>query len=1022
MSVRRLPLIILCAALVSAGIALNWHAPGRGTTAPRIDFNRDIRPILNQNCTSCHGGVKQQAGVSFIYREEALGKGKSGRPTVIPGRPNASELIARVTSMDPETRMPYHAPPLQPKQIALLKEWIREGAPWEEYWAFVPPKPQPLPTVKRANWVRQPMDRFILARLEKENLSPSPEADKAALLRRVSFDLTGLPPTPQELSAFLADAAPNAYEKQVERLLASPHYGERWAAMWLDLARYADSKGYERDFNRPMWPYRDWVINAFNRNLPYDQFVVTQIAGDLLPNATLKDRIATAFHRQTPANDEGGVDDEEYRLLAVMDRAATTWSVLNGVTMNCVQCHSHPYDPLRHAEYYKFLAFFNTTRDADVQYDDSPVVHVPTVATDWSEVEQLEQRKAQLLREIVARGRAFAQQSAWSPLPIASGVIDARPALERHLEELEQGQRTGKNPFAFPAPKQAWPAYYQTQISATKDLLAQAQQTQPTALNISNGQSRAAGTIPKVSAFELFTGAVPPTVTALRLEVLPGDLQKALHTPELGFIVDRVRAWIVPPAGPEQPIEFKQFVTDSEANVADSVDSRPQGFAANAKLFTTRWLIAVPNTPLLLEAGARIKLELIHSRALEESKPAVPRNLRLSTSGDERWTALANDEVLHAERDELAKLSHRLEDIPHLPLPIMVEQPEYERRQTLEFERGNFLNKVGPTLSADVPALFPKFPRNAPRDRLTMARWFFAPGQPLTARVAVNRYWEQLFGTGIVETLEDFGSSGQLPTHPELLDWLALHFQNDLHWDMKALLRELVTSATYRQSARVTPGLLKKDPRNQLLAHGPQQRLTAEMVRDQALLASDLLTPAIGGPSVMPPQPAGVWMTVYNGSNWTDATGPDRYRRAIYTFIKRTAVYPSFVTFDAADHLVSVARRIPTNTPLQALVTLNDPVYYEAATALARQMRTAVSSTGQDALDGWLNAGARRVLSRDLLPQELATLKSFYADARKIASSAAKPANPARASQDQDRIALIATAGVLLNLDAALTR
>jgi mono/diheme cytochrome c family protein len=357
----------------------------------RVDFSRDIRPIFNQNCTACHGGVRQKNGVSFIYRAEALGKGKSGRPIIVAGDPDASELMVRVTSKDPETRMPYRAPPLSPQQIALLRRWIKEGAQWEDHWAFVAPKPQPLPAVKRADWVRRPLDRFILARLEKESLEPSPEADKAELLRRVSFDLTGLPPTAEEEAAYLADSSPNAYEKQVDRLLASPSYGERWASMWLDLARYADSQGYEKDSGRPgVWPYRDWVIDAFNRNLPYDKFVITQLAGDLLPNSTFEDQIATSFHRQTPNNAEGGTDDEEFRLIAVMDRSATTWSVLNGITMNCVQCHSHPYDPIRHVEYYRSLAFFNTQGDAD-QDDDSPNLRVPKDKARYAEASQIQQ-------------------------------------------------------------------------------------------------------------------------------------------------------------------------------------------------------------------------------------------------------------------------------------------------------------------------------------------------------------------------------------------------------------------------------------------------------------------------------------------------------------------------------------------------------------------------------------------------------------------------------------------------------
>ena len=397
-----------------------------GWGGDEVSFSRDIRPILNQNCVPCHGGVRQKNGVSFIFREEALGVGKSGRRTIVPGKPDESELIARVTSTDPETRMPYHGPPLPPQQIALLRRWIKEGAKWEDHWSFVAPKPQPLPAVKRSDWARQPLDRFILARLEKEGLAPSPEADKAPCCAGFHLDLTGLPPTPEEQATYLADSSPNAYEKQVDRLLASPRYGERWAAMWLDLARYADSKGYEADRGRPgVWPYRDWVIDAFNRNLPYDQFVITQLAGDLLPNATFEDQIATSFHRQTPNNDEGGTDDEEFRLVAAMDRSATTWSVLNGLTMNCVQCHSHPYDPIRHAEYYKSLAFFNTSRDADLP-EDTPVLRVPKDKTKYPEASQLQQEIANLTRSVVDSGWQLEEQAHWTPLPITAAVSQRR--------------------------------------------------------------------------------------------------------------------------------------------------------------------------------------------------------------------------------------------------------------------------------------------------------------------------------------------------------------------------------------------------------------------------------------------------------------------------------------------------------------------------------------------------------------------------------------------------------------------
>ena len=437
--------------ILATGATAFW--PHSAPAQRQVDFNRDIRPIFNSQCMACHGGVKQANNVSFSFREQALGKGKSGRPTIVPGDPSASELIRRVTSNDPEVRMPLHGAPLPPAQIALLRQWIKQGAQWENYWAFVPPKPQALPDVHNATWARQPMDRFILARLEKERLQPSPQGDKPELLRRVSLDLTGLPPTPEEQAAFLADSSKDAYEKQVDRLLASPRYGERWASLWLDLARYGDTKGFEKDHSRTVWPYRDWVIDALNKNLPYDQFVIKQLAGDLLPNASFEDRIASAFHRQTAANDEGGTDDEEFRLQAVMDRVSTTWSVLKGVTINCVHCHSHPYDPIRHTDYYKSLAFFNTDRDADIAFDSSladdwPVLQVPKDKALYSEADRM-QREAETLRNAIADASRQTERSAvWKLLPIKSGTVSATLALERARCASTPGQaraRSGSN-------------------------------------------------------------------------------------------------------------------------------------------------------------------------------------------------------------------------------------------------------------------------------------------------------------------------------------------------------------------------------------------------------------------------------------------------------------------------------------------------------------------------------------------------------------------------------------------------
>ena len=1016
----------------------------------QVSFSRDIRPIFNQNCVACHGGVRQKNGVSFIFRDEALGVGKSGRRTIVPGNADASELMARVTSTDPEVRMPYRAPPLSSQQIALLRRWIKQGAKWENYWAFVPPKAQVLPKVRRADWVRQPMDRFILARLEKEGLEPSREADKAALLRRVSFDLIGLPPTPEEEAVYLADSSPDAYEKQVDRLLASPRYGERWASMWLDLARYADTKGYEADLARPgVWPYRDWVVDAFNHNLPYDQFVIKQLAGDLLPNATFEDRIATSFHRQTPSNTEGGTDDEEFRMVAVMDRMATTWSVLNGVTMNCVQCHSHPYDPFRHTDYYKSLAFFNTQDDADLD-DDSPNLTVPKDKGCYAEASQIEDEIAKLLHSVEGSDRQVEEKARWEPLPIQSAAANEAMALEIVLPDLRRSLiELQEKKGISPKEKAEGLSDLRVTIAGAEKRFAHAKVTGPAkTFQIHEGEALATAQTPPQSFYELTGSTDLPVVTAIRIEVPPLDAAKARHTPEPGFIVDKVEAWLIQPSGKQNKIAFRYFVQDSEPNLeaavsvgidpekkSKEVDPVPSAFAALPKLFQTRWIVGVASEPLELVRGSRIKVDLKQTQGID-SKPVPIQRVRLSLSGDPAWTSLARDPGRAQSIERLKQLKKRLAAIPSVQLPVMVEEEAYERRASLEFERGNFLTKIGPELAPDVPGIFPKLPAGAPRNRLTLAKWFFMPGQPLTARVAVNRYWEQLFGTGIVETMENFGSVGEPPSHPQLLDWLALHFQNDLHWDMKALLRELATSATYRQSSATTEALRAKDPRNRLLAHGPQQRLTAEMVRDQALVASGLLSTAMGGPPVMPPQPAGVWNSVYNYSKWTDATGPDRYRRAVYTYIKRTSGYPSFLIFDASDRDTSLPRRIPTNTPLQALVTLNDPVYQEAAQALAQRVvkestkEASERSSAEDILNSRLSYETRLVLSRDPLPLELSALRAFYKKALTTPKAPglvnASMQMPEKSSGQQvssgELAALTAVASVLFNLDAALTR
>jgi hypothetical protein len=995
-------------------------------STPTVDFNRDIRPILTKSCNACHGGVRKQGGISFVFREEAMAEGASGRRAIVPGKPGASELIARLESDDPEFRMPHHAAPLAPAEIELFRAWIDQGANWEEHWAFVPPKPQTPPAVKAESWVRTPVDRFVLAKIESEGFTPAREADKTALLRRVSFDLTGLPPTPAELQSFLDDTTPDAYEKQVDRLLASNHFGERWAAVWMDLARYADSRGFEKDKNRPgMWVYRDWVVDAFNRNLPYDRFVTLQLAGDLVPDAALSDRIATAFNRLTPANDEAGTDDEEYRTVAVMDRAATAWTALNGFTMNCVQCHSHPYDPVRHEDYYRFLAFFNTTRDADLP-NDAPWLPVPA-DTQAHAAADAAWRNLQVAREQLvdaSRGRVEAEPATWKSAPVIAARSDAVAALEREIE--------------FAKDNRELVAELKTTLAKVKAAPAGLQPT----FQLQDGEAITMGMGRNVTVYEYDIAPTVDVLTALRVEFLPLDPDRARTTPEDGFVVNRIAVSLVDAGGRQTPIAMSAYLPDSVPSVdyrlmdlirqgprADIRDItklyrvpvagadggkrllRVEGVEANTKLTAARWTVAVPTAAVPLD-GAKLRLRI--EQLTPQEKNLTVRRVRVTASSDASWTQVPA--TLEAAAGAVVAGYNRVTRPDNVPLPVMEELSPSQRRETRVFERGNMLTKTGAALVPGMPQAFPQIEEGRPADRLAMANAFFAPGEPLTARVAVNRFWEQLFGLGLVETLEDFGSAGLPPSHPQLLDWLALRYQNDLEWNTKALLRELVLSATYRQDARTTPALLEKDPRNRLLARGPRQRLTAEMVRDQALAASGLLTPTLGGPPVMPPQPDGVWKAVYSKEVWTDAKGPDRYRRALYTFIKRSAVYPSLITFDAPAHEVSVARRIPTNTPLQALVTLNDPVYSEAARALARRVLEVPASRlslvgsdagGPDEIASRVNFAARLVLSRDLSAEELADVREYHDRERRGKSS---------------MHAMRAVATLLLNLDAAMNR
>jgi hypothetical protein len=801
---RVLPWAVGLALIAAAGVSLCGVGVGRAAQektaagAP-IDFNRDIRPILSENCFRCHGPDEgeRKARLRLDTREGALKELRSGGHAVVPGHAAKSALIERITSADLKERMPplTSKKHLTAQQIDLLKRWIDQGAKWSEHWAFVTPSRPALPQVANKNWPRNAIDHFILARLEKEGLKPSPEADRVRLIRRVTLDLTGLPPTPAEVDAFLADTSPNAYEKVVDRLLASPHFGERLAVDWLDAARYADTHGYHIDAGRDMTRWRDWVIDAFNKNLPFDRFTVEQIAGDLLPGATLEQKVASGFNRNHMINFEGGAIPEEYLNAYIVDRVNTTSTVWLGLTVACAQCHDHKYDPISQKEFYQLYAFFN---------------NVPERGLDGS------------------KGNA------------APTIKMPTPEQERRLRELDEAIR---------------------------------------------------------------------------------------------------------------------------------------------------------------QAGG--------------------------------------------DKAQLAKLRQQRAEVEKQTPTTMVMQELPRPRDTFMLVRGEY-DKKGAKVSAGTPAALPPLPKGAPANRLGLARWLVDPGHPLTARVAVNRYWQMFFGTGLVKTAEDFGSQGEPASHPELLDWLAVEFMSptsaplgsgsQTRWDIKALLRLIVTSATYRQSSVVTPQLLARDAENRLLARGPRLRLQAEFIRDQALAVSGLLNREVGGASVFPYQPAGLWQELasrQDSKNWSaqffvQSHGKDLYRRTMYTFWKRTSPPPTLVTFDAPDRETCTVRRSRTNTPLQALVLMNDPTYVEASRKLAERMMKQAEEPDERITLAFRLATARRPTAKEIgvLRRVFNRQLDVY---RKDRKAALKLLGVGEAPRDErlppaELAAWTVVVSVILNLDETVTK
>jgi hypothetical protein len=889
-----------------------------------VDFSAQVKPLLNKKCITCHGGVKKQGGFSLLFRDEALAPTESGRPAIIPGDAGASEMIRRLHHNDPEERMPYKSEPLTEEEITLLTEWIDQGAPWGEHWAYVPvkatevPKPQAsffglLPAPK-LDWVRNDIDYFIWDKLQALELRPSPEADKATLLRRVSLDLTGLPPDEALAQRFLADPRPGAYEALVDTLLASPQYGERWTALWLDLARYADTKGYERDDSRSIWRYRDWLIHAFNADKPYDRFLTEQLAGDLLPGATDEQLIATAFHRNTMTNDEGGTDNEEFRTAAVMDRVSATWEGLLGTTFACVQCHSHPYDPFKHEDYYRFLAFFNNTRDEDT-YADYP-----------------------LLRHY------------------DSADVVKRAAIVSWLEEKGFGA-AAKEADGF---LRTWqPAYN----SLTTDSFTNCELSDTKWLAMRSPSSARMKGVHLEGRNRLlvrYMTFAPGGTWTVRLDRTDGPVLTALVPPH-------TNGW-----------SWKLMQIDL-----------PEGQGTHDLYFT------YSNPALKSRDESGIMFDWFYF-----TRPLPGKGLPGYEQVQKDFWELLQKEVPTT--------------------PVMLDNPAYMARKSFVFDRGNWLVK-GQEVEAGLPASLNPLPAGAPKNRLGLARWMTDTRNPLTARTMVNRLWEQLFGTGLVETLEDMGTQGAEPTHKELLDYLSYRFMHTHKWSIKKLVKEMVLSAAYRQDSKVRKEVLDKDPFNKYYARGPRIRLSAEQVRDQALAVSGLLQKKMYGPSVMPWQPDGIWNSPWNGQSWKKSEGEDQYRRALYTYWKRTAAYPSMITFDGVGREVCMPRRIRTNTPLQALVTLNDSVYLEAARALAGRMQ----QQGPD-LARRIGYGYRRAAGRPLTEARLNILKGLYGKAlrtyRANPQQARAMTGTGTAADPADEAALVVVANALLNLDEVITK
>jgi hypothetical protein len=1046
--------------------AVGWLDPAlagsaEAPSARKVDFNFQVRPILSDKCFKCHGPDtgNRKAGLRLDTKDGAFGESESGAVAVVPGKVGESELYRRITAADETERMPPRSlgRTLSPAEIDVLRRWIEQGAEWQSHWSFRPPAAPTAPEVRRTAWPRNPIDRFVLARIEAEGRTPSPEADKERLVRRVTFDLTGLPPTLAEIDAFLADRAPGAYERLVDRLLASPRFGERMAVDWLDLARYADTHGYQADVSRATWPWRDWVVRAFNGDLPYDRFVTWELAGDLLPGATRDQVIATAFNRHHRQTNEGGSIEEEFRVEYVADRTNTFATAFLGLTLECARCHSHKYDPITQKEYYQLSAFFTSIDESGLYSHFTDATPTPAlllttpdrdraIAAADAKIGDAEAASARLAQSRTQAFEAWLKTPGRGREPIVTGPIGDFP-----LEAIEAGKVINRADPKKPGRTSEGPELVQGRIGRGLRLGGENNVTLPLG-NFDRYQPFSLALWIKAPDYKDRAVIIHRSMAwtdagsrGYQLLIEDGKLSVGLIHFWPGNAIG-IRARQPVPIGRWTHVAIAYDGSSRAAGLALYVDGRKADCeVVRDKL--TKNITGGGND--VLTVGQRFRdrgfkdgmvdeikvfdraltplevAQLHDDKALAEALALDPSRLNEAQRKGLFAYYLANVDAEY--RDRLGALTALRKERSALvdPVPeLMVMREMPRRRPTFLLKRGAY-DAPGERAEPGTPAALLPYDASWPRNRLGLARWLTDPKHPLTARVAVNRWWQAFFGRGIVATPEDLGSQGQLPTHPELLDWLSRTFI-DSGWDVKHLVRLIVTSATYRQTSDAPADRLARDPENELLARGPRLRLSAEMLRDGALAASGLLVDTIGGPPVKPYQPDGLWEEK-SGATYQRDVGPGSHRRSLYTFWKRTSPPPAMLTFDATTREVCAVKRQTTATPLQSLVLLNDPQFVEAARGLARRAMTEGGSCLADRVVSLF----RTTTGRRPGPREIRTLEALYrdqygefrsgrSDAAKLLAVGDAPRDPSLDPSEHAAMTVLAQA--LLNYDETVMK